>query len=178
MRWFGRPGMHWPQLKPTIQLKMLFHTTPALIVVHLGGNDLVSIKLAKLMSKIKKTLWYLQSVFNDTYIVWSDILPRTQWRGLDDIASMKHLDLQQKLKLMDQKRKRVNRAGRQAVRTLTWGRSILHEIDTDTPGLLKRDGTHLSKIGNHIFLLTLQEAIRLFLLDPTKTIYDSHAPAN
>ena len=51
---------------------------------------------------------------------------------------------------------------------------ISHEIDTETDGLIKSYGTHLTKIGNAIFILTLQEALRLFLNNPGKLIYDAN----
>ena len=51
---------------------------------------------------------------------------------------------------------------------------ISHEIDKETDGLIKSDGTDLTKIGNAIFILTLQEAPRLFLNNPGKIIYDAN----
>ena len=65
------------------------------------------------------------------------------------------------------KRKRINHAGRQAVRGLSHGRAIIHELDPTTPGLYKNDGTHLTLIGNAIFLNTFKEALNIFLTDNT-----------
>lgn len=167
VRWFGLSGMHWTQFQNTVQNKMLFHPTPEMIVIHLGGNDLVTVRQASLIRRITKRLKHLQSVFPDAFIVWSDILPRKKWKGLK--AQTKTA-----LEAMDKKRKRINRAGRQAVRAFSLGRVISHEIDTETDGLIKSDGTHLTKIGNAIFILTLQEALRLFFNNPEKLIYDAN----
>ena len=170
VHWFGKGSMHWSQLHSTIQLKMLFHPTPAMIVIHLAGNDLVDLKQAQLIKRITKGLSRLRSVFPETLIVWSDILPRTQWRGMDINRCS--------LETMNNKRKRINRAGRQAVTSFPTGRYICHEIDPQIHGLLKPDGTHLTKIGNSIFLLTFQEALRLFFNQPEKIFYDANDPVH
>ena len=69
---------------------------------------------------------------------------------------------------MNEKRKYINRAGRQVVQSMNRGRYIIHEIETETPGLFLHDGTHLTNIVNDIFLNTLQEAITLFISTPTQ----------
>ena len=43
-----------------------------------------------------------------------------------------------------------------------------------TPGLFKNDGTHLTWIGNAIFLNTCKEALNIFLTDNTQTVYDAN----
>lgn len=157
--------MHLSQLRPTIQLKMLYLPPPAMIVVHVGGNDIVTMKQAHLIRRIKKVFHYIHSVFPNAYLVWSDILPRTKWRGVESIEP--------NLSRLNDKRKRINRAGRQTARSLFKGRYITHEIDTKTPGLLKTDGTHLTKIGNRIFLLAFEEALRLFFTNPDIQGFDA-----
>ena len=52
---------------------------------------------------------------------------------------------------MNDKKKRINRAGRQIVRGLFHGRAIIHELDSNTSGLFKPDGTHLTLTGNASF---------------------------
>ena len=110
----------------------------------------------------------MQSVFQMVKFVWSDILPRTYWQGI--------ANTQKNLKMMNDKRKRFNRAGRQAVRGLSHGRAIIHELDPTTPGLFKNDddNTHLTLIGNAIFLNTFKEALKIFLTDNTQIVYDAN----
>ena len=50
------------------------------------GNDLVNISQAKMMKKITKDIKYIHSVFPSSYLVWSDILPRSKWLGLRPTA--------------------------------------------------------------------------------------------
>lgn len=162
----GTSGMHWNQLLSTLQLKMMFNPPPALILIHLGGNDLVNIKQAKFMKLIRRDLSYVASVFPHAYIVWSDILPRKHWRGM--------VSTPQNLIKMNEKRKRINRAGHQVVRNFDLGRYIIHEIETVTLGLFQEDGTHLTQIGNAILLTALQEAIRLFFQNPSQIMYNAN----
>ena len=93
-----------------------------MIIIHIGGNDLVQMKQRNLMRKIKKDLQYVASVFSTSYIVWSDILPRAEWRGLESTLD--------NLKKINKKRKRVNREGRLVASELPLGRAIInYDID-------------------------------------------------
>ena len=156
VHWLGTSSMHWRDLIPKFQLAMMFNPPHVMILVHVGGNDLVTMRQGKLIKNIKKDLQYLASVFSTATckIIWSDILPRKSWRGVEPT--------QGNLDKMNSKRKRINRAGRQVARNLLQGRSIIHEIDITTNGLYKSDGVHLSSIGNDIFLNTFQEALLAF----------------
>ena len=89
-------------------------------------------------------------------MVWSDILPRLVWRGVDNTP--------ENLRKLDLKRKRINRAGRQATRQVMHGKAIIHEIDT----------VHLTPIGNSIFLHTMQEALSMFLNNPNQRVYNAN----
>ena len=154
--WIGSPGMHWNELCPKIEL-LIEYPSPALLVIHVGGDDLESIGMAGFMKKIKKSLLYISKVLPDAYLVWSDILPRTVWPAK-----------------VNSKRLRINRHGHQTVRELPNGngRFIRHEHAIETPGLLENDGTHLTEIGNDLFLYTLEEALRLFISSSSIYEYD------
>ena len=163
--WHGKWGMHWNELKGGFQKAMLFSVAPFMIIIHLGGNDIVTIKQGKMIKWIKRDLKYIASVFPQAILVWSDILPRKKWRGM--------INSPPNLKQINNKRKRINRAGRQAVNDIINGRSIVHKIDLVTPGLFKADGCHLTLVGNAIFLNTLEEAVSAFLSNPQLRVYNS-----
>ena len=153
--WLGSGGMRWCGLMPKFQLTMLSNSTPNTSVVHLSGNDLTTVKQGKLMGMIKKDLYYMASTFPSANIIWSDILPRLLWHDI--------VNTPENLRKIDQKRKRINRVGSQNSQQLNRGKAIIHEIDT-TPGLHKSDGVHLTRIGNAIFLNTMEEALMPFLI--------------
>ena len=137
-----------------------------MIVVHLGGNDLVTTAQGKLMKSMKRDLCYLASVFPTTFIVWSDILPQMSWRGLESNPL--------NLGNMNNKRKRINRVGRQIVRNLSKGRAIIHEIDEKISSLISHDGVHLAPVGNDIFLNTMSEGVSSFFKKDDMHVFDSN----
>ena len=145
---------------------MLFNPQPTMIVIHVGGNATVAIKQARLIKDIKRDINYLASVFPCVKTVWSDILPRKFWHGIENTPN--------NLVKMNEKRKLINRTGCQVVRELIHGKAIIHEIDTITSGLFKPDGVHLTLIGNAIFLITFKEALSLFLTDNDHRVYNAN----
>ena len=77
---------------------------------------------------------------------------------------------------MHYKKKRINRAGRQTAFQLPLGRSVInYDIDSTTNGLFLPDSTHLSPIGNNIFLTTLQEAIASFFGNQNLLVFNASA---
>ena len=51
VRWFGVRGMAWPDFKNRIQYLMMLKARPFMIVIHLGGNSVVKIKLRTFQKK-------------------------------------------------------------------------------------------------------------------------------
>lgn len=158
--------MHWEQLRAEFQRLMLFHPAPAMVVIHLGGNDLVTWSQSKLLKKIKTDLRYMASVFPDAQVIWSDILPRQAWRGVESSV--------ESLRKLDQKRKRINRIGRQVTLSLN-GKGISHELDFATPGIFRPDSVHLTRIGNAIFLNTFEEALNIFFRNPSVSVFNANS---
>lgn len=157
--------MHWTQFDTTFQELIVFHCTPTTIIIHLGGNDLVAWSQSKLLKTFKKQFEYMASVYPNATLVWSDILPRQAWRGIDNTP--------ENLEMIEQKRKRVNRLGTQ-VALRFGGRAIHHALDFSTHGLFNSDKAHLSLIGNAIFLNTFEEALEVFFSDPEQKVYKAN----
>lgn len=165
VRWLGIGGMRWEQLLPKLQYEILNGAMPAFIVIQLGGNNIVDIKLDKLINTIRHDIRYICTVYEKINIVWSDILPRKLWRGASEIENV--------LKNLDIKRKRINRLGRQTVQEFENGRSISSDIDLFEPGFFRPDGTHLTDIANDILLNTYEEAFNAFINNPDQTRYEA-----
>ena len=156
--------MHWNNLRPKVQWEMLIRPPPVMLVIHVGGNDLVNIRQAKMMKRITKDIKYIHSVFPSSYLEWSDILLRSKWLGLRPTAK--------NISKMDIKRRRINCHGRRFVHQYDLGCTISHEFDVDVPGFFKYDGTHLTAIGNGIFLFALQ-GIKSFFSNNEKKSYEA-----
>ncbi|CAG2208141.1 unnamed protein product [Mytilus edulis] len=78
--WQGYGGMGLKDLESTIKRLMKYEKAPKYLVLHIAGNDLGKTKLGFLRNEIKATLEKVQSYLPNSSIVWSQILPRTNWR--------------------------------------------------------------------------------------------------
>ena len=73
VHWLGTSSMHWHDLILKFQLAMMFNPPPVMILVHVGGNDLVTMRQGKLIKNIKKDLHILPQsspqlkLFGQTY---------------------------------------------------------------------------------------------------------------
>ena len=90
-------------------------------------------------------------LLSDFFIVWSDILPRIDWRHTGTASEEQ----------LDSKHKRISRHGRKVLRSFGNGRYSKASSD-----LFRDDGVHLSNLGNGIFLNTLHGAIDSLLQNP------------
>ena len=144
--WMAVRGMGWEKATHHLQLPALFQTPPQVLVVHLGGNDLVRHSLRLVFKLINDTYDYIRAAFPDAILVWVDILPRFCWRA----PKNEH-------KAIDKKRRRVNQLGHQAVRKA--GGQVLH-LDIDlTRGFFREDGVHLSDVGLDMYIDNLRELL-------------------
>ncbi|XP_069802067.1 uncharacterized protein [Dendropsophus ebraccatus] len=79
--WRGVGGMRWLRvLSEVIAISKQLHG-PAVLVIHAGGNDLCSVRLAELISVIKSDVIRMSELFTDSIIVWSEVVPRVVWNG-------------------------------------------------------------------------------------------------
>lgn len=159
VQWHGHRGMVWDDLPSKLQWVGL-HRMPKIIIIHLGGNDVVCTLMQKMKRIMRRDFEYLFKNFPNTIIVWSEILPRLCWRfsrtGSD-------------LNALDKKRKRFNMLGRQMLKDNQKGRILKNDITSDCPGLFRRDGCHLSDVGTDLFCNSLQGAIEFFVTSEAKS---------
>ena len=130
--------------------------TPNFLLIHCGASDLSEKDLTGkgLIENIKCSVLRYKALFRNIVIVWSSMLPRRYWHFAPLNAGP----------IIDQKRRRVN----SAIRTFVienGGRAIWHDsnIKATEIALYRTDGTHLSHIGNKVFLNNLQGGLETFL---------------
>lgn len=102
------------------------------------------VKLEPLLEQLQVTLVKIGKLFPYTKIVWSCLLPRFEC---------------QNVKAMEEARARINR---KAIRCISdkGGAFIKHtQFQAKPVQLFHADGTHLSELGNDLFLSNLQSAI-------------------
>ena len=141
--WMGYRGMSWSQFKHIMQLQVTFATPPKIIFIHLGGNDVETLTMCKIFNRIRSGIRYLRAAFDTCKIVWVVILPRTAWRCRS---------------ALEDKPKRLNRHGRHMAQSVG-GYCLALDIDGQTEGFYRKDGVHLSKVGQAMFLDAIKEKI-------------------
>lgn len=146
--WSGSRGMKWAHLKHTLQYMALHKPSPKAIVIHLGSNDLGTVKSVDLRHAMKDDIFSLFKTFPNTTLIVSALLPRIVW----DRTSIP-------VDKLEKKRKQLNRFLKRMVEHDN-GIFVKHEdITADTVGLYFRDGVHLSDIGNDLLLLGFRDAL-------------------
>ena len=125
--------------------------SPHVLMIHFGGNDLGAYSVGDLRIQLKLVLQNLHKMFPKTKLIWSQILPRKNWR------------YSQNKKAMERSRARINSAI--ATETIKLGGAYVKypDIKCASIELWADDGVHLSTLGNEIFLNTIQGALQSFV---------------
>ncbi|KAM3917711.1 uncharacterized protein RB166_016656 [Leptodactylus fuscus] len=145
--WKGVEGLRWSQVLPEVVRLSRCITSPVILVLHVGGNDLGYVRKSDLVPLIRSDLESIPSFFKKVVVVWSEMVSRVNWRGARDY------------KAMEKVRKTVNAQLARFVRS-KGGVVVRHrELEGDNSQLMKSDGVNLNDAGMEIFLSGLQEGI-------------------
>lgn len=173
--WIGQKGLkfHDKGLDKLVDSKRLTLPNPDYIVIHCGANDITELVIddnkknhegeplkkqvsgLQLFDVIKTSLLRYNALFKNTTIIWSTMLQRRYWHfaPLGDGPKV------------EKKRKDVNRMVKNFVIKDINGAVISHDqnISAQDLHLFRTDGTHLSKLGNKIFLNNLKGGIEAII---------------
>ncbi|XP_062597917.1 uncharacterized protein LOC134259341 [Saccostrea cucullata] len=154
--WHGIRGMVWEQLYPTIEFLLARNKKPKIIIIHCGGNNIGQAHntLRGLQKYCKSTLANIANLLPQTFIIWSHILPRNNW--INCLANTEGQNC----------RRRINSACATFVLNKFQGRgaSVSYpDIRAQCKELFRKDGVHLSDLGNSIFINTLRNALDHFI---------------
>nr|XP_034303470.1 uncharacterized protein LOC117681729 isoform X2 [Crassostrea gigas] len=153
--WQGIRGMVWSRLYQTIkEMLRQCNRHPTLLVIHCGGNDIGNPRntLKGLQKYMKLTVSKITRLLPKTIIVWSHILPR---RNRSLCLSNKD---------GENWRTRLNSALATFVVKKVCGASIKYPDILSTQGtLFRKDGIHLSDLGNELFVTSLKNALLQFM---------------
>ena len=156
IHWVGKQGLKFQTLDNFIDQKRGILPTPDYILIHCGANDLTHTDITGkgLSENIKCSLLRYKALFRNMTLIWSSMLQRRYWH---------HAPLNTG-SLIDQKRKRVNLAIKSFIKD-NGGKVISHDhnIKAKELSLYRYDGTHLSDLGNQVFLNNIQGGLEVFL---------------
>ncbi|CAI5688387.1 unnamed protein product [Oreochromis niloticus] len=147
VQWFSKGGMRWWGVLPRFYKELSTQSPPDILVVHAGGNDLGLFSADKLSSVIEKELMQLHTEFPSMTIAYSSINERQVWIYGNPGE-------------INKDRKIVNASIRKAVDRFD-GVIIEHpRIRFFNNSIFLRDGVHLTKKGNELFLTSIRSAIQ------------------
>ncbi|OCT95943.1 hypothetical protein XELAEV_18013634mg [Xenopus laevis] len=147
IHWLGIRGAVWNDLWQLFSLMLHKWGTPDIVIIHLGGNDIGKTKIWDLSRQIKRDLAVLHFNLPQAIIGWSEMVSRLPW-------------LQQpNLKALERCKKKLNFGIYKFMKSLNLLTYRHEELELGGDGLRRRDGIHLSDIGNDIFNVGLQNAI-------------------
>ena len=147
VEWHGERGMGWDRFRPKLEALLQTGPPPRWLCVLLGSNDLGKKPLHELISCAKMNLMYVVSECPATVIIWSDILPRIEYRGA---RSNKQMELA---------RMNYNKKMRAFVKSLG-GKCIRHPgIRWNNPTIYRNDGVHMNDLGNDVLNEGFQNAL-------------------
>ena len=81
VKWHGERGMGWSRFRPKVDTLLRTEPPPRWLCILLGSNDLGKKPLHELISCAKMNLMYVTYECPEMKIIWSDILPRIEYRG-------------------------------------------------------------------------------------------------
>lgn len=145
---------------PKIKKLLLLEDSPNFLMIHCEGNSIGNKfkKSCTLGHDMTKTIDSLKLMLPETKIIWSEILPRLQYRN--EICH----------KALESVRIRLN--NKLATYVLENGGFYIRypELSESDPAFFKDlpDGVHLTDFGNIIFLYRIQQALYNFLLTKVK----------
>ncbi|XP_052711626.1 uncharacterized protein LOC128185949 isoform X2 [Crassostrea angulata] len=160
INWNGRRGMVWEYLYTTVSSMLIANKQPTILIIHCGGNNIGDPQntLKGIQKFMKLTLSQIADLLPNTLIVWSHILPRSNWRqSLSTIEG-------------ENSRRRINSAIATFVLKKLNGASIKYpDIQITQKRLCRLDGVHLSDLGNNIYINSLKNAIVQFVTSSSRT---------
>ncbi|XP_052716737.1 uncharacterized protein LOC128189245 isoform X2 [Crassostrea angulata] len=160
INWNGRRGMVWEYLYTTVSSMLIANKQPTILIIHCGGNNIGDPQntLKGIQKFMKLTLSQIADLLPNTLIVWSHILPRSNWRqSLSTIEG-------------ENSRRRINSAIATFVLKKLNGASIKYpDIQITQKRLFRLDGVHLSDLDNNIYINSLKNAIVQFVTSSSRT---------
>lgn len=150
--WRGQGGMSLDNVVYHVEELQKMQGIPDVLLIHCGGNDIgQGGSLLEICELVKGTLKFIKQLLPHTLLVWSQILPRYNWRSEFDSVDNNRARL------------RINRAAAHTTLKDLGGCYLTYpEISLNTPEMFLGDGVHLSDLGNNVFLNYIQGAIETF----------------
>ncbi|XP_077148219.1 uncharacterized protein LOC143808926 [Ranitomeya variabilis] len=148
IRWLGYRGLTWGRVLHEFFRAVNLYGVPDILVLHAGGNDLGAISGKGLSAKIRTDIRQLGLAFPNLRLVWSDMVPRKNWRGARSVKKINKA----RITVNKEVSKFVSRNG---------GVTIRHAgLDSTEGDYWLGDGVHLNTAGTDLWIEGLLGGMR------------------
>ena len=148
--WEGIGGAGVERTKRSFLSMLARWPEPAMVILHTGSNDLGTMPTGQLRRRLVELMALVKAALPRSTVVWSDMLPRRQYRGARNDKAVKDASVSVNRYL----RTFAARNGMRAVRHI--------RVSADNGVDFLHDGVHLSQQGNSKFQAELWLAIEAF----------------
>jgi lysophospholipase L1-like esterase len=149
--WQGYSGLLLGKTRQKLKILEKVGPVPNFILLHCGGNDIAKFSVRRIRVVAKELLLFITTKFPNVRIIWSFILPRLQWRYSINTTAMEKV------------RRRINSYIANLV--MGGGGAIIRHTDIlSDPAFFLSDGVHLSRLGNNVFLNSIQGGLEAVVL--------------
>ncbi|KAM8972024.1 uncharacterized protein RCH25_017636 [Pelodytes ibericus] len=158
LKWFGFRGFGWGDVLAELIHLLNRGRRPDVILIHAGGNDLGLVPQRGLVRTMKQDINRLRDWIPGVAVVWSEIVPRFQWRHARDQVAL------------GKRRIKINWLMSAFVRRMG-GVVVRHrELEAQLPGYYRADGVHLSDIGTDFLNMGFQSGLEraIFMAEPSR----------
>ena len=129
---------------------------PTTIIFHVGTCDLFRSHQGDIRTRVKSNLEAVRNLLPNTRIIWSDILPRREYKEEENKGAGKKITIN------------INRFAHSVCKKLGNAHVIKHHsIRPDNASLYCSDNLHLSDAGSEIFRSDLADALIFFNNNPS-----------
>ena len=144
----------WEDLLPKVKHLMKLNDPPVYLILHCGANDVGNVEngydTKTLIQDMKLVLDKIRCLMPEVKIVWSQLLPRKEWRYSEDVDAM------------NRSLGRINNAVASDVIRKGGCYIKYPDIKESKADLFDDDNVHLSQAGNEILLNNMSAAIEQF----------------
>ncbi|KAM8972477.1 uncharacterized protein RCH25_018195 [Pelodytes ibericus] len=158
VKWFGFRGFGWGDVFSELIHLLNRGRRPDVGLIPAGGDDLGLVPQRVLVRTMKQDINWLRDWLPGVAVVWSEIVPRFQWRHARGQVALGKC------------RSKINRLMSAFVRRMG-GVAVRHrELEAHLPGYYRADGVHLSDIGTDFLNMGFQSRLErtLFMTEPRR----------
>lgn len=160
IKWKGLGGARVGGLSSRISSYLAKSPFPTTLIVHLGTNNILVESTRETRQSMEENLYAVRQLLPNSRIIWSDILPRMYYHGENTAGAGKRCTIN------------LNKCAHQIGAQLgMYYINHSHAFPPQSHHLYRRDGLHMSELGNAMLRKNLEESLLFFNSNPEISVF-------